>query len=62
MSRGPSTFRQRDLTRALRGAQAAGVELARVEIGRDGRIIMDFGKPTEAQDANGERNELDDAA
>jgi hypothetical protein len=48
MSRGPNSFRQRDLTRAIRGAQAAGVEVARVEIEKDERIILVLGKPTEA--------------
>ena len=40
MSRAPSTFKQRDLAAALRVAQAAGLKVARVEIGRDGRIVM----------------------
>lgn len=44
MSRGLRPFRQRDLTRALRGARAAGYELARIEIGMDGRIIIIPGK------------------
>jgi hypothetical protein len=40
MSRAPSAFRQRDLTRAFRAAQAAGVKVARVEIDRDGKIVI----------------------
>lgn len=32
MSRGPVTFRQADLTRALRAARAAGLEVAGYEI------------------------------
>ena len=32
MSRRPSTFRQRDLTAAIKGATAAGCVVARVEI------------------------------
>jgi hypothetical protein len=32
MTRGPLTFRQKDLVRALKGAKAAGIEVARVEI------------------------------
>ena len=47
MSRGPSAFRQRDLTRALKGAQAAEVEVARIEI-EIGKIIIITGKPIEA--------------
>lgn len=59
MSRGPSTFRERDLVRALQGARKAGVEVARVEIGRDGKIVIVAGKPAEAS-GNGEVNEWDE--
>jgi hypothetical protein len=38
--RRPSMFRQTDLTRALKGARAAGIEISRVEIDRDGRIVV----------------------
>lgn len=44
MSRGPSTFRQNDLTRAIRGARKAGVNVTRAEIGKDGTIILVVGK------------------
>jgi hypothetical protein len=40
MSRRPSTFRQRDLTAAVKGARAAGCTVARVEVGKDGKIIV----------------------
>jgi hypothetical protein len=41
MARGPATFKQADVTRALRGAVVAGVEIARVEIDtRTGNIVM----------------------
>ena len=40
MARNAATFRQTDLTRAVKGAVAAGVKLARFEIGKDGRIIL----------------------
>ena len=40
MSRGPATFRQRDVSAAIKAALAAGVEVARVEIGKDGKIIV----------------------
>jgi hypothetical protein len=33
MTRGPCTFRQQDITRAIRAAFAAGATQARVEIG-----------------------------
>jgi hypothetical protein len=44
MARGPLTFRQQDLVRALKGAKAAGIEVARVEIDKAGKIIMVTGK------------------
>jgi len=40
MARAPATFRQQDVTRAFRAAQAAGVKVARVEIDRDGKIVI----------------------
>lgn len=45
MARGPLTFRQRDLVRALKGAKAAGLEISKVEIDKDGKIIVVVGKP-----------------
>lgn len=35
-----STFRQHDVTRAIRAVTAAGVGIARVEIGLDGKIVV----------------------
>jgi hypothetical protein len=40
MARAPVTFKQQDLTRAFRAAQAAGVKVARIEIDRDGKIVI----------------------
>jgi len=39
MPRAPCTFRQRDLARAIRAIASAGVE-GRVEIGRDGKMVV----------------------
>lgn len=44
MARGPSTFRQRDLTAAVKAVVAAGIEVARVEVGKDGKITIITGK------------------
>jgi flagellar hook protein FlgE len=40
MSRGPQTFRQRDLCAAIKAVVAAGGKVARVEVDKDGRIIV----------------------
>lgn len=53
MPRQPSKFRQADVTRALKGAQAAGEDVAKVEINPDGRIVVTLGK-SEARKAEGE--------
>jgi hypothetical protein len=46
MARGPLTFRKRDLVRALKRAAAAGIEVARAEIDKAGKIVLVFGKPS----------------
>jgi hypothetical protein len=40
MARARLSFKERDVARALRAAQKSGVPMQRVEIDRDGRIIM----------------------
>ena len=40
MARTPATFKQSDVEKALRAARAAGLEVARTEIGRDGKIVL----------------------
>jgi hypothetical protein len=52
LPRRPSIFRKIDLTRALKAAREAGVELARVEIDLSGKIILVTGKPTKADAVN----------
>ena len=59
MPRGPLTFKQRDLSAALKAVAAAGGEVARVEIDRDGRIVVVLARG----DYNGsaqEKNEWDE--
>jgi hypothetical protein len=43
--RRPCLFKERDVTRATKAVLAAGLEIARIEIGKDGGIIVVPGKP-----------------
>ena len=52
MARSAPSFRQADVTRAVRGALAGGIEIARVEIDRGGKIVIVSGKPAEQQPDN----------
>jgi hypothetical protein len=61
MSRGPCTFRQQDVTRALRAAAAAGLRVTgfRIDV-HTGAIVVETGDPR-AQDSaeTREANEWD---
>jgi hypothetical protein len=48
VARGPATFKQRDLTAAVKALVANGYEVARVEIHKDGKIAVVTGGPPEA--------------
>ena len=52
MARAPSVFRQQDVTRAFRAAKAAGVRVARVEIDRDGKIVIVTADEIEQREGN----------
>jgi hypothetical protein len=60
MSRGQQTFKQRDVTKALKAAVKAGITIERFEIDKNGKIII---VPAKAEDAvNGnypDKNEWD---
>jgi hypothetical protein len=58
MARGTCTFKQADVTKAVRAVVAAGVEVARVEVDREGRIIVVTGKP-KPDGGSREENEWD---
>jgi hypothetical protein len=60
MPRGPATFRQRDLSAAIKAAVAAGCAIARVEVGKDGRIVLVLVTGEERSLAAGCDNEWDD--
>ena len=64
MSRAPSTFRQQDVTRAVKAVVAAGVDIVRVEIDKAGKIIITTASVKGATNgvapsAVGEENEWD---
>src|SRR5262249_58686205 len=40
MTRAPAIFRQQDVTKAIKGTTKAGVNIARIEIARDGKIVI----------------------
>ena len=40
MTRAQSLFRLQDVTKAIKGAVKAGVNIARIEIAKDGRIVI----------------------
>ena len=52
MSRGPATFRQSDLTRAIKAAKAAGIEVVRIEVDKDGKIAIITGRGGDTAQAN----------
>jgi hypothetical protein len=57
MPRGKCTFKQGDVTRALRAVRAAGLDVERVETGKDGKITVFPGKsrePSEPPTGGGE--------
>ena len=57
MSRGAATFREADLTRALRAAKKADYALSRIEITRD-EVVLFPGEPEHpAKLAEGETDE-----
>jgi hypothetical protein len=62
MPRQPRTFRQSDIAKAVKGAEAAGLNVIRVEVGKDGKIVVVAGNPEIAQHGAGTVNEWDEAA
>ena len=60
MARTPATFRQADVTRAVRAVVAAGVHIGRVEIDKTGKIVIVAADATSGQlDESTEGNEWD---
>ena len=62
MSRGQQTFKQRDLTKALKAAVKAGIAIERFEIDKNGKIVIVTAKAKDALNENySEKNEWDGA-
>ena len=59
MGHRPCTFKEVDLTRALRAAQKAGLDVERAELAKDGKIVLVFEPKGEIMPTD-ERNEWDD--
>jgi hypothetical protein len=47
MAHGPLTFKKRDVEAAIKAARDAGCEVQRIEIDRDGKIVIVTGRPLE---------------
>jgi hypothetical protein len=62
MSRGASTFRQGDVTKAIKAAEKAGLKVKRAEVRQDGSIhsiLLDFDPPATAPQDDPNVNEWD---
>jgi hypothetical protein len=51
MSRGQQTFKQRDVTKALKATVKAGIAVGRVEIDKDGKIVIVPARPMDTESA-----------
>jgi hypothetical protein len=61
LSRGPTTFRQRDVTAAVKAVVNAGLKIARVEVStKTGNIAITPGEPNRC-DLQEETNDWEDA-
>jgi hypothetical protein len=58
MSRGAYTFRQGDVTKAIKAAVNAGLSVARFEIDRHGKIVVIAGEPTKRDEVADLANDL----
>jgi hypothetical protein len=59
MSRGPQTFRQRDVTKAVKAVAAAGMSVAKVEVDKAGKIVVIVGEREEGVQ-RADRNDFGD--
>jgi hypothetical protein len=59
MARAPSTFRQQDVTKAVKAVAAAGMHIARIEIDKAGKIVIITGGTNDQLAESTEANEWD---
>ncbi len=59
MGHGPCTFKEVDVTRAIKAAEKSGKEVVRAEIEKNGKIVLVFNRGSEGP-ASTERNEWDE--
>ena len=59
MARGPCTFRERDVTRAIRGVEAAGKKIRKVEVDKDGKVVIVIAQDDDDAAVDSEKNEWD---
>jgi hypothetical protein len=59
MARAPSTFRQQDVTRAVKAVTAAGVHVVCIEIDKSGKICIITAGETDRLGETTEANEWD---
>jgi hypothetical protein len=59
MARAPCTFRQGDVTRAIRAVEAAGQKIRKVEVDKDGKVIIVIAQDDDDAAVDSERNEWD---
>jgi hypothetical protein len=62
MGRGAQTFKQGDITKALKGAEKAGLKVHRTEVRQDGSILLDFDPPAPPTSPDPAVNEWDEVA
>jgi hypothetical protein len=60
MGRGPCTFKTADATRLAKAVRKAGVEIARVELHKDGTLVIIAGNNAPVDGAARQVNEWDE--
>ena len=59
MARGPCTFRQTDVKRACKGAEAAGIKVIGIKVHRDGFVLLTGDGAEEKSDLDRELSEFE---